>query len=316
MSNNVPRDRTYDVLAVGELVADFISSDAVDNVGDADTFSRYLGGSPANLARNLAVLGKRSSLVATVGHDGLGRYLVEQLDDAGVDTGHLAFHDEKPTSTVLIARSPETPDFIHYREADTQIADEQLPDALIESASVFHTTCVALSSDPARSAILRASSCAADAGCHLSIDANYVRSHWPNPEVARRTIREYCRETALVKVSMDDVERLFESDSLAPEDAVGRVHDWGARLACLTMGDEGSLISWKDGERRQFVEAESVDEVHGATGAGDAYWSGFLTGWLDDREPPRCAAIGAKVAAAKVRRPGPLSGPPPELEPG
>ena len=310
MSTTIPPDRTYDVLSVGELLADFISTNLADDVGRADEFRRFPGGSPANLSRNLAVLGKRPVLVATVGDDGLGRYLVEELGQTGVETDYIRVHPSRPTSAVMIARSTGTPDFIHYREADTDIGNGQLPDHLACDCRIFHTTCVALSSDEARPSIQSAARRAADSGGHLSLDANYARPHWKTPESARLAIKYFCQGTTLVKLSMDDAQRIFETPEIDPQDAVDALHRWGAWLVCLTMGKDGSLVSWEHGDESAFVEAEAVEKVHGATGAGDAYWSGFLTAWLDGESPTTCAEIGSRVAAAKVRVPGPLQAAP------
>lgn len=310
MADDRPSDNAYDVISAGELLADFISEEPVDDVGAATTFSRHTGGSPANLARNLSALGKHVSLVATVGDDGLGRYLLERLDESGVDTSGVSVDPSRPTSSVLIARSAKTPDFIHYREADTQIRREQLPDERVRDCSIFHTTCVALSSDQARQAIVTAAERASKSGSHLSIDANYVAQHWADAGVARRSISSYCRGRALVKLSLDDAARLFETptNELVDEEIVAEVHGWGAELVCLTKGRDGSIVSWEDGAASEFVGADEVDDVYGATGAGDAFWSGFLSGWLDGESPSACAALGARVAAEVVRKAGPLDG--------
>jgi len=308
MDPDLPRDRRWDLVAAGELVADFISDETVEDLGDADRYRRFLGGSPANLARNLAVLGARPALVATVGDDGLGRALIEELEAAGVATGGIARHASKPTSSVLIGRSPETPDFIHYRRADRHLRREQFGDALLSDTAIFHTTCIGLSREPARSAMLEAADEAAEHGAHSSIDANYVADHWPDAETARRTLRAVCRRPTLLKISMDDIERLFGADEMTRQTALRRAHGWGASLVCLTMGSAGSYVSRDQGETVDFVEAASVDQVHGATGAGDAYWSGFLKGWIDGRPPVACAGLGADVAAKQVASPGPVDG--------
>ena len=50
-------DQEIDVLTIGETVIDFISAEPSDNLLDAATFNRYLGGSPANIAVNTSKLG-------------------------------------------------------------------------------------------------------------------------------------------------------------------------------------------------------------------------------------------------------------------
>jgi fructokinase len=48
-------------------------------------------------------------------------------------------------------------------------------------------------------------------------------------------------------------------------------------------------------------------EVVDATGAGDAFWAGFLHAWLDENPPPACTRTGASFAAKKLAQAGPLT---------
>ena len=75
-----------EIIAVGELLIDLISTDYTEDFRSADTYQRLPGGSPANLAMNLARLGRDVGLVATVGQDDAGGLLIEAVKDAGVDT--------------------------------------------------------------------------------------------------------------------------------------------------------------------------------------------------------------------------------------
>ena len=72
---------------------------------------------------------------------------------------------------------------------------------------------------------------------------------------------------------------------------------------CLTRGADGALVVW-DGHVAE-VPAEPV-EAADATGAGDAFWGGFLAAWLGGQAPPACARAGARMAALKLSRVGPL----------
>ena len=47
----------------------------------------------------------------------------------------------------------------------------------------------------------------------------------------------------------------------------------------------------------QHQPAPPVAEVHDATGAGDAFWAGFLTGWLSQQGVPDCVRAGQALAA-------------------
>ncbi len=295
--------KKYGLVAAGELLVDLIGMDFTEDLYSAESFRRVQGGSPANLSANMARLGHSTALVSCVGQDNPGRYLIEQVAKTGVDTGFITVDAEHPTSMVLVSRTKGTPDFVAYREADTQLFAHHFPDILLGQASVFHTTCFALSRDPARSGILDAARRARALGVVLSLDANYAPSLWPDRVEAQRVIAEYVKG-GLLKLSDDDAERLFGREVEADE-VFSLFHGQGIQLICYTLGGDGSMISWEGGARRELYPVEPV-EVKDATGAGDAYWAGFLTAFLDGHDPEVCAKAGARMAARKISSTTPL----------
>lgn len=297
-------NRKYALVSVGELLADLIGTEFTTNLTDTETFKRFQGGSPANLAANMARLGNTTALVACVGNDNVGAYLVEKVAETGVDTSFITQDTNAPTSIVLVSRTKGTPDFIAYRTADRMIKSEHISDELLQNASFFHTTCFALSQDPAQSAIVEAASRAQAAGCIVSLDANYAPSIWPDRTQAQQVIADYCKNGAFVKLSEDDAERIF-GEQLSNSAIIATFHDMGAQLVCLTLGGKGSIVSSNYGKDYVEIEGRPI-EVKDATGAGDSYWSGFLTAWLDGKSPAQCAQAGANIAALKISTVGPL----------
>ncbi len=298
-------EKPYALLAAGELLVDLIGHERVTDLSESRDFHRYQGGSPANLAANVARLGNRVALVACVGRDNLGKYLKTRVAEAGVEMQFVAEDPLQPTSLVVVSRSTGTPDFIAYRTADRMLHPEHLPDRLLAQAAVFHTTCFALSQPPAQQTLVDAALRAAAAGCQLSLDANYAPTIWPDRGEAWRVIGEFVRPGALVKLSDDDAERLY-GQPVSDDRVLADFHALGAKLVCFTKGAKGSLLSWNGGSDRQAVPVKPVAEVVDATGAGDAYWAGFLTAFLDGHQPPACAEAGARLAARKLSRSGPL----------
>lgn len=295
--------RRYDAVVAGELLVDLLSTDPVDGLDRAEHFARYAGGSAANLAGNLARVGRRVVLVAAVGRDGFGRFLTQQAARSGLEL-RVAERPERPTTQVVVARSDGTPDFAVYRGADRLLRLDQLPDALLGSAPLFHTTGFALSREPARGVLLDAARRAARAGAAVSLDLNFTP---PTERMRRRdqdATRAFCGLGALVKCSADDLARLFGDDTNA-DAAVARLHAWGAGLVACTKGADGVRVSWNGGDEAADIAADPV-EVQDATGAGDAFWAGFLTAWLDGKEPAACARSGVRLAALKLARVGPL----------
>ncbi|MEZ0483267.1 carbohydrate kinase family protein [Fibrella aquatica] len=292
------------ILSVGELLADFIGQTFSESLLDAADFSRFQGGSPANMAANMARLGNQAALVACVGNDNLGRYLVQKMAETGIDVSHVVTTDAHPTSIVVVSRTKGTPDFIAYRTADCLIQPDHLPDQLLDQTALFHTTCFALSRNPAQQTIVDAARRASVAGAQISIDANYAPSIWPDRANAWQVLTEYCALGTLVKLSDDDAERLYGSPQ-TPEQIRADFHQMGAKLVCLTLGAKGSIVSTNNGENVVVTPGKSISVVD-ATGAGDAYWAGFLTAWLDGCSPAECAGAGATLAAMKLMRRGSL----------
>lgn len=297
-------NRKYALVSVGELLGDLLGTEFTTNLTDTETFRRFQGGSPANLAANMARLGNPTALVACVGQDNLGSYLIQQLAETGVDTSYIARDPHEPTSIVLVSRTQGTPDFIAYRTADRMIVPSHIPEVLLQNTSFFHTTCFALSKEPAQSAILEAAARAHKAGCVVSLDANYAPSIWPDREQALQVVTEYCQNGAFIKLSEDDAERIL-GETKPTAAIIEEFHQKGAQLVCLTLGSKGSIVSSDFGKNQTAVPVKPV-EVKDATGAGDAYWSGFLTAWLDGKSPAECAQAGANIAALKISMVGPL----------
>ena len=107
-----------DVLSVGETVVDFISHDMVHSLRTADSFTRYLGGQPANVAVYVAKLGGRSALLSKIGTDHFSEYLEDQLQRHGVNTESLQRSGEAPTTNIFVTRTVSVPDFQVNRGAD------------------------------------------------------------------------------------------------------------------------------------------------------------------------------------------------------
>ena len=291
------RIRAVDIVAVGELLIDFISTDFAEDLKNVQHFQRFQGGSPANLSMNMARLGNQATLVASVGADDMGSFLIEAVSGVGVDTRHIERVAEQPTTFILVTRSQQTSNFEAYRGADAAISLAQLPDDLLKNTSIFHTTCFGMSLATAQSTILEAAQRASSWGCQLSLDANYAAKIWKHQAEAQRLVKEYCSYGALVKVSEVDWERLYGSPLSKPEEAGNHFLSLGAKAVCVTLGGAGLMVFSET--ESHFLPSRPV-EVKDTTGTGDAFWSGFLTAWLDGYPLLSCAKAGRRMAEFKL----------------
>lgn len=301
MKHNI---RNIDILCVGEVLIDFIGHQHSVQINSTRDYHRYLGGSPTNVAMNCARLGLKPALISTVGTDGFGEYIFNRLKEAGVSVDYVKKIENKPTSVIFVSRTDGTPDFIPFRKADIYIAENQIPQEVLKRAKIFHTTCFALSKNPARATILKKAQEAFELGCKLSIDVNYAKKLWKSQEVALEAIKSYCQFNPLIKISEDDMHRLFEQ-RLPHDEIFGFFHKNGVDTVCLTLGKEGVKLSQK-GEEVIQLPAKKIDKVMDATGAGDAFWSGFLFAYIKERSMEECLEVALQLAALKLQNVGRL----------
>ena len=301
MKNNT---ESIDILCVGEVLIDFIGHQTNVLVNNTRDYHRYLGGSPTNVAMNSARLGLNATMVATVGNDGFGEYIFERLKGVDVATVNIKKLENKPTSVIFVSRSQGTPDFIPFREADYEITENQISKETLLETKIFHTTCFALSKKPAQSTILKKAEEAYNLGCKLSIDLNYAKKLWNSKEEALKVIKTYCSFNPLIKISEDDMLRLFDKE-LPHEEIFEFFHNLGVDTVCLTLGENGVKLSQSE---KEIIElpAIKVEKVLDTTGAGDAFWSGFLFAYIKEKTIEECLQIALKLAALKLQNVGRL----------
>ncbi|MFD0860994.1 carbohydrate kinase family protein [Sungkyunkwania multivorans] len=297
-------EKTVDILCVGETLIDFIGHQMDARISETKDYHRYLGGSPTNVAMNMARLGMHTAMVASVGKDGFGEYILDKFKTAGIDASNVRSLHNTPTTVIFVSKTTGTPDFIPYRQADQQIHAEQLPAALLGQTKVFHTTAFALSGKPSQQTIISKAKEANGLGAKLSIDVNYAERVWPDRMEAMRIIKEYCSLDPLVKVSEDDMARLFDKE-LSHQEIFDFFHQLGVTIVCLTLGSKGVKLSQK-GKEPISLPAIKIEKVMDATGAGDAFWSGFLFAYIKDKTTEQCLKTALMLAALKLQNVGRL----------
>lgn len=303
LSENVgEHDPGTDLICIGETLIDFIGTQVEMPLNETKDYHRYLGGSPTNVAMNMARLGMNVAMISSIGDDGFGDYMLNRLEEAGINTRYVYRAEQIPSTVIFINNTAGTPEFIAYRGADKEIYPTQIPESLLNSSKIYHTTCFALSLEPARETILSTAERAAQKGVQLSIDINYSEKIWPDRAQAMEAIARYCKHGPLVKISQDDVDRLL-GPGLSHTEVFTYLHGLGAKTICFTLGKDGAKLSVQGQDLIQ-LSALKVEKIMDATGAGDAFWSGFLYGHIKGQTPEKCLSSALKMAAIKLQNVG------------
>ena len=130
----------FDVIACGELLIDFVSTESGVTLAEAPAFKKAAGGAPANVAVGLARLGYRAGFIGQVGEDDFGHFLADTLSAAEVDTGGLRFSTEARTALAFVSlRADGERSFMFYRHpsADMLWRPERRGRELCRAAPAF-----------------------------------------------------------------------------------------------------------------------------------------------------------------------------------
>jgi sugar/nucleoside kinase (ribokinase family) len=249
-------------------------------------------------------LGGRAAVISRVGAGAFGTFLKAELEQAGVHTDDLILDPAAHTSVVFVSRTRGTPDFEAFRDADYRLEPDDVREAAISRTKILHASTFALSRRPCRDAVRRAFKIGRNQGKIISLDPNYSPVIWPDREEARRVLPELLAISTITKPSLDDAVRLWGAGQ-SPESYVRIFHDLGPRVVVLTMGRDGILLS-ENGKLKHIPQRPI--QVADATGAGDAFWAGFLTAMLDGESLYRCGLFAREVVERKLRTVGPLPG--------
>jgi fructokinase len=281
------------VIALGELLIDFVPTVSGVSLIDAPAFQKAPGGAPGNVAVGLCRLGISSGFMGMVGEDPFGHFLESVLHEAGVDTSALCFSPAARTGLAFVSlRADGEREFIFYRHpsADMLFAPENVDEAYVRSAQIFHYGSISLISEPSASATLKAVTAARQGGLLVSYDPNLRLNLWPSADQARQGLMRGWELAHIIKASQEELEFLSGETSL--EAGARRLWRTDLKLLVVTLGKDGSAYFTPEASGR--VPGFPVTPVD-TTGAGDGFVAGLLKGLIDTpapwQDPARLAEI-------------------------
>lgn len=294
------QNKTNDVFTIGELLVDMISDDYDTNF-NCNKYSRFFGGSPANITMNIKRLGGNPVITACVGNDGLGEFLINHLENNNVDT-RLINKVNHSTSMVLVTKSKETPLPIFYRSADYNLEYNSNIDSTLKNSKIVHFSCWPISQKKSRNMIERVIEEARKNDVIIGFDPNYHEMIWEEGHDGIEYIKSLLGKIDIIKPSEVDAERIFGPDTY--ENHVKKFIECGAKLVIMTLGKDGAIVSnGKETIKFKTLATEVVD----TTGAGDAFWGGFYTAITSNYTLEEALNIGFATSAFKLKHVGAIA---------
>ncbi|MFC3051939.1 bifunctional 5-dehydro-2-deoxygluconokinase/5-dehydro-2-deoxyphosphogluconate aldolase [Kordiimonas pumila] len=288
--------RRLDVICMGRAGVDLYGEQVGGLLEDMGSFAKYIGGCPANIAVGTARMGLKSALLSRVGDEHMGRFIRETLVAEGVDVSHLQTDPERLTALVFLGiRDKETFPLIFYREncADMALSEDDFDADFIASAKALVITGTHLSKPGVRAATLKAVELAKIHGTKVVLDIDYRPVLWGLTELGLGEER-FVASSDVTKILADvlpdcdlivgtEEEFHIAGGATDTQQALAYIRSLTSADLVLKLGPEGCTVFEAEipaNIRDNEVYGGFPVEVFNVLGAGDAFMSGLLRGYL------------------------------------
>lgn len=256
------------------------------------------GGSAANTAYGLASLGGRAGFIGKIAGDKLGSTFIQDMNKVGVGFFPGATSMTEPTGRCIIAVTPDGQRTMStFLGAASLLEPSDISRDAVVAGAVLFLEGYLFDRDEAKQAFRTAAAYAHAAGRKVSLtlsDSFCVDRHRAD-------------FLALIK---DDIDILFSNElelqSLYLTDSFDAALEHlrqDCEFAAVTREKRGSIVI--NGHDLVHIEAEPVEQVVDATGAGDMYAAGFLYGFTRGKSIEECGRIGSIAASEVITHVGP-----------
>lgn len=261
------------ITALGEILIDYTPKGISEN--GMQLFEQNAGGAPANVLSVAAKFGVKSAFIGKIGNDMQGLFLKQTLEKARIKTSNLIIDDKYFTTLAFVSLSENGErSFAFARKpgADTKLTKDEVKSEILEKSKIFHFGSLSLTHEPAASATIYAIKKAKKMGSLISYDPNYRAPLWQSEEIAMEKMRSVIKYVDIMKIS--DEETVLLTGELDPQKACEKLMEQGVKMVVVTLGEKGAFVMCEEGQA--FVQSFTPACVKDTTGAGDAFWGGFL----------------------------------------
>lgn len=299
---NIDQSKPRDVAAFGRATIDLYANE-IGPMEDAVTFTKYVGGSPANTAVAMSKLGLAVGYVGKVSDDQFGRFITRYLAQQGVDVSHIAVAAPGVRSGVTMGEiKPGECSCFMYRNdcADLHISCAQLDEAYIASHKLLLISGTSLTHSPAREAVFLAMEMAKRNGVAISFDLDYRDGTWDSPEEASVYYTLAARQADMVlgtREEFDIMEKLYHPGNQNDDASAKWLLEAGVFVVSIKQGKQGSHIYTAQGKTIGGIYPAKVLKTFGA---GDSYSSAFTFGLLKGKSMEQALRYAAAASSITI----------------
>ena len=312
--------KELDVITIGRASVDLYGTQVGGRLEDMGSFSKYIGGSPTNIAAGASRLGLRSAIITAVGDEHFGRFVREQLVREGVNVRGVKTDPDRLTALAILGiRDGDTFPLIFYREncADMALSEEDIDPEFIAGTRCICATGTHLSHPKTEAAVLKAVRLAREFGARTALDIDFRPNLWglAGHDDGESRFVASDRVTAKLQSHLNLFDLLVGTEEefhIAGGDtdtmnALRNVRNVTSGTLVCKRGPMGATafsgaipLTIEGGESGEGFEVE----VFNVLGAGDGFMAGLLKGWLTGGDWPTSIRIANACGAFAVSRHG------------
>jgi len=260
-----------------------------------DTIKMTTGGNVSNVGIDLCKRGSKVGAVTRIGNDSLGKVLLQQYEEHGMDCSGITTDDRAQTSATIVSvdeRGERT--FLHTRGAVANFrrADIERHLDLINRSSFLVVGYLGLMQElePELPGLLQAVKKANN--IPIFLDTGGVPQR-----MEKKQLNELLSAVDYFIPSLEEAIALTGKQT--PEEITTFLADAaGQKTYGVKLGEQGCYIA--TASRSGIVPPKHVKAVVDTTGAGDAFVSGFVAATLRGHDPFEAARLGNAIAASCV----------------
>lgn len=297
-------DKTYDLILLGRIAIDFNPIDYYKTLAESETFKKYVGGSPANIAVGLARLNKKCGFIARVSDDRFGDFAVDYFEKEGIDTSHIrrCEYGEKLGLTFTEILDENTSSILMYRNkiADLALEPGDVDEEYICSGRAILISGTALAESPSREAALKAAALAKKNHVKIIFDIDYREYNWKSRDEIGVYYAAAARDADIIMGSREEFDLTETFLGLDGSDRTSADY-WlsgNAKIVVIKHGKQGSTAYTADGSA-YTIKPFPVKALK-SFGGGDGYGSSFINGLLEGWDIMDCLEHGSASAALLV----------------
>ncbi|MFW2900786.1 5-dehydro-2-deoxygluconokinase [Carnobacterium maltaromaticum] len=298
------KKKNFDMIALGRACIDLNAVEYNRGMEETMTFSKYVGGSPANIAIGSAKLGLNVGFIGKIPDDQHGRFIENYMKKSGIDTSNMILDTEGHKAGLAFTeiKSPEECSILMYREqvADLYLTPNEINEEYLKSAEMLVVSGTALSQSPSREAVLKAVSLAKKNQLKVVFELDYRPYTWKNPAETAVYYSLVAEQADIVIGTRDEYDSMENIVNGTNEATIAYLFQHSPELIVIKHGVEGSYAYTKTGEIYQGKAYKT--QVLKTFGAGDSYAAAFLFALNSGKEIEKALKYGSASAAIVVSK--------------